>query len=212
MKECKNCHIKINTNYDYCPFCQDKLEGESFSYYPKYKKKKSPKIFKIIVYFSILAAIITGFIDFQMHSSLTWSIYCILGLLTNIIVIYYIFNSEKDIHNMLVGYTLLLILIAIIWYYKTQFKYITDYIIPILCILIMLYTCFISFFTKVKPLSFLSINILVVIEPILLILGHYTTNNILCYLSILIFIVILLRLYFFHHDELKEELIKIFRI
>ena len=212
MKECKSCHIKLNTNYEFCPFCQDKLEGKSFSYYPKYKKRKSPKIFKIIVFISILIALITGFIDYQIHSYLTWSMYILLALLSNIIITYYIFNSENDIHNSLVGYGLVLILIAIIWYYLTKLKYITDYIIPILCILIMLYTSFISFFTKVKPLSFLSVNMLVVIEPILLVLGHYTTNNLLCYLCILIFIIIILRLYFFHHDELKEELIKIFRI
>ena len=212
MKKCNNCQININTNYEYCPFCQDKLEGESFSYYPKYKKRTSPKVFKIIVYISILIAIITGFIDFQMHSCLTWSIYCILALISNIIINYYIFNSEKDIRNSLVGYGLVLILIAIIWYYITELKFITNYIIPILCISIMIYTSFVTFFTKAKPLTYLSINILVVIEPILLVLRHYTTNNILCYLSILIFVIIIIRLYFFHHDELKEELIKIFRI
>ena len=212
MKECNNCHIKLNTNYEYCPFCQDKLEGESFSYYPKYKKRKRSKTLKFIAFISILAAIITVFIDYQINSYLTWSIYCLLGLLSNYLIIYYIFNSQNDIHNSIVGYGLVLILIAIIWYYKTETKYITDIIIPILSILIMLYTSFISFFTKVKPFSFLSINMLVVIEPILLVLRHYTTNNLLCYLSILIFIIIMIRLYFFHHDELKEELIKIFRI
>lgn len=212
MKKCNNCQINLNTNYEYCPFCQDKLEGEAFSYFPKYKKKNSPKVFKIIVYISLLIAIITGFIDYQIHSYLTWSIYCILGLLSNIIITYYIINSEKDINNSLVGYGLVLILISIIWYYLTELHFITDYIIPILCISIMLYTSFVTFFTKVKPLTYLSVNMLVVIEPILLVLRHYTTNNILCYLSILTFIIIFIRLYFFHHDELKEELIKIFRI
>ena len=69
-----------------------------------------------------------------------------------------------------------------------------------------------SFFTKIKPLSYLSINILVILIPILLVLRHYTTNNILSYLAILIFIIIFIALYFFRHDELREELIKIFRI
>lgn len=212
MKECKSCHIKLNTNYEYCPFCQDKLEGKSFSYYPKFKKKRSSKVLRIIVFISLLVALITGFIDFQIHSHLTWSIYVLLALLSNIIITYYIINSENDLHNMFVGYGLVLILIAIIWYLLTKLSYITDYIIPILCILIMIYTSFISFFTKVKPLSFLSINMIVVLVPILLVLGHYTINNLLCYLCILLFIIIILRLYFFHHDELKEELIKIFRI
>lgn len=212
MKKCNNCHISLNTNYEYCPFCQDKLEGKSFSYYPKYKRRKSSKVFRIIVYISIIMAIITSFIDYQINSYLTWSLYCLLGLLSNIIITYYIFNSEKDIHKSLIGYGLVLILISIIWYYLTEFTYITNYVIPILCITIMLYTSFISFFTKVKPLTYLSVNMLVVIEPILLVLRRYTTNNILCYLSILTFIIIFIRLYFFHHDELKEELIKIFRI
>ena len=96
---------------------------------------------------------------------------------------------------------------------NTNFIYIiSNLIIPIICIFIMLYTCCLSFFTKIKPLSYLSINILVILIPILLVLRHYTTNNILSYLAILIFIIIFIALYFFRHDELREELIKIFRI
>ncbi len=212
MKRCNNCQIDLNTNYEYCPFCQDKLVGKSFSYYPKYKKKKSSIIFKIILFISLLTAIITGFIDYQIHSGLTWSIYCILGLISNIIITYYIFNSEKDISNSIIGYFLVLILISIIWYYKTNIKLITNIIIPILCLFIMLYTIIISFITKKKPLTYLSINILIVIEPILLILRHEITFNILCYIDILLFIIIIITLYFFNHDEFKEEIIKIFRI
>jgi len=212
MKKCNSCGININTNYDYCPFCQDKLVGESFSYYPKYKRKKMPSIFKIIVFISLIAGIITGFIDYNINATFTWSIYCFLGLLSNIIINFSIFHSEKDIHNSIIGYSLVLILIALIWYFKTKFNIISNLIIPIICIFIMLYTCCMSFFTKIKPLSYLSINILVILIPILLVLRHYTTNNILSYLAILIFIIIFIALYFFRHDELREELIKIFRI
>ena len=69
MKKCNSCGININTNYDYCPFCQDKLVGESFSYYPKHKRKKMPSIFKIIVFISLIAGIIIGFIDYNINTT-----------------------------------------------------------------------------------------------------------------------------------------------
>ena len=108
MKKCNSCGININTNYDYCPFCQDKLVGESFSYYPKHKRKKMPSIFKIIVFISLIAGIIIGFIDYNINATFTWSIYCFLGLLSNIIINFSIFHSEKDIHNSIIGYKTML--------------------------------------------------------------------------------------------------------
>ena len=63
MKKCNSCGININTNYDYCPFCQDKLVGESFSYYPKHKRKK---MLKLEMIFFILQKILKNYLDIKI--------------------------------------------------------------------------------------------------------------------------------------------------
>ena len=70
MKQCKKCHVKVRTDEDVCPLCQNKLVGSKieniFPYVPTIKKRFS-LFFKILLLVSIIISLICVAIDYALN-------------------------------------------------------------------------------------------------------------------------------------------------
>ena len=92
MKKCRSCNIEFNTNEKRCPLCQNELEGEpDEQLFPKnVRYETNSLILKIVLFASIVAFLVIGFLDILVIKNIKLMGYVSLGLLTNLVVIYFI--------------------------------------------------------------------------------------------------------------------------
>lgn len=77
MKYCSKCSINVGGRHQYCPLCQSELSGEDSEHYfpPAEALKKKSMIYKIQLFVSVSAVIITLFLDYLigLHGKIHWS-------------------------------------------------------------------------------------------------------------------------------------------
>jgi len=218
MKKCNSCNIEFNTNEKLCPLCQNFLIGETtdLNLAPNIRYKTNSIILKIILFISIVAFLICSFIELNISSRLSWSIYVILGLITNFIIIYLILKNFQNIYKVFLRYGFIIVLLLIMWYLYTKTTIITNYIIPIICLLEMFLNIIVGTLLRknyiVKYSNQIIMNIFLCLVPIVLVALKFTTNNILSYICSLCSVITIIGLLIFFYDDIKEELNKIFNI
>ncbi|MDY0139550.1 MAG: DUF6320 domain-containing protein [Candidatus Izemoplasmatales bacterium] len=81
MKHCDKCKITINTHNNYCPLCQQVLEGETDSKviekYPEYvslNREVYPLTKKILMFFTFVSIIILAIINLASYDGKLWSL------------------------------------------------------------------------------------------------------------------------------------------
>ena len=211
---CNNCGVEVNSRGKRCPLCNNPLEGKVKSYaFPDIKRKKNTFL-KVVLLISLIALLITGYIDFELNNKFTWSRIVLLALISNYITLYYITNSYKDVLLLLCRYGFVVIGIIFIWYYFIRLSFIPNIIIPALCLVELIFSDVVAFIMKRnhirKYLSVLLSNIFLSFVPMMLVIFNITTIDILAHISILLSIVNLIALILFDYNDLKEEIIMIF--
>jgi len=218
MKKCASCNIDFNINENFCPLCQNKLVGNKDSqvFPSNIRLKTNTLILKWLLFISVTISIIVTFIEVYTSQKIWYSLFVIGGLFTNYIVIYYILKFKQDILKLFGKYGLILIILSLIWYIGTKNTFITNFIIPILCILELLFNLITFIVLRrnyiVNYLNLSLLNLLLVVVPIMLIIFKCTTFDILSYICIISALVVLMGLVIFYFDEIKMELKKIFNI
>lgn len=218
MKKCNSCNIKFNIAEDKCPLCQNKLTGKNSQlFYPKnIRFNTNILILKIVLFSSFVIGIISGFIELNLTHSLFYTFYISLTLLTNLVFIYVILKNSSNILKMLEKYGVILIVLILIWYLVTKEKAIPNYIIPIIALLELIFNFVCAIILKSKYLirysGLILINLFLLILPVFLVLFGLTTNNLMSYICLTLAIIIIVGLTIFFHDEIKEELIKLFNL
>lgn len=218
MKKCNSCNIEFNTNEKLCPLCQNILIGETTDVIlaPNIRYKTNSLILKTILFISIVIFLICAFIEFNISKQFSWVNYVGLGLITNFLIIYLILKNSQNIYKVFVRYGFIIVLLLIMWYLYTKTTIITNYIIPIICLLELLFNVFIGIILRknylVKYSGQIIMNIFLCLVPIILVKLEFTTNNILSYICSLCSIITIIGLLIFFYDDIKEELSKIFNI
>ncbi|MBP5175229.1 MAG: hypothetical protein ILP07_04865 [Treponema sp.] len=218
MKKCRSCNIEFNTNEKRCPLCQNELEGEpDEQLFPKnVRYETNSLILKIVLFASIVAFLVIGFIDFLVVKNLKLMGYVSLGLLTNLVVIYFILKSYQNIYKILGRYGFLLIILLLIWYFYTKSPVITNYIIPSVCFFELAFNMIVGVILRrnymIKYSSQIMMSIFLLLIPIVLVALKMTTDNILSYICVLLSIISTIGLLIFFFDDVKEELGKIFNM
>ena len=140
MKKCKSCLINYNGNIKRCPLCQSELYGKpSKNVFPKIDNKETGIIFKVLIFISLTIGIICGFIEYMLIEKLKITSYILVGLLSNYIIIkFYILNCRKVLKMINIYFFVIFVLLAL-WYLVIPSLIITSYIIPILCITIIIF-------------------------------------------------------------------------
>ncbi len=218
MKKCRSCNIEFNTNEKRCPLCQNELEGEpDEQLFPKnVRYETNSLILKIVLFASIVAFLVIGFLDFLVIKNIKLMGYVSLGLLTNLVVIYFILKSYQNIYKILGRYGFLLIILLLIWYFYTKSPVITNYIIPSVCFFELAFNMIVGVILRrnymIKYSSQIMMSIFLLLIPIVLVALKMTTDNILSYICVLLSIISTIGLLIFFFDDVKEELGKIFNM
>ncbi len=218
MKKCRSCNIEFNTNEKRCPLCQNELEGEpDEQLFPKnVRYETNSLILKIVLFASIVAFLVIGFLDFLVIKNIKLMGYVSLGLLTNLVVIYFILKSYQNIYKILGRYGFLLIILLLIWYFYTKSPVITNYIIPSVCFFELAFNLIVGIILRrnymIKYSSQIMMSIFLLLIPIVLVALKMTTDNILSYICVLLSIISTIGLLIFFFDDVKEELGKIFNM
>lgn len=218
MKKCNSCNIEFNTSEKICPLCQNKLIGkEEYLVFPEnIRFNTSNLIFKIVLFSSFVIAIISGFIELNIHPSLNYTFYISFSLFTNLCIVYFILKNASNILKMLEKYGVTLIVLTLIWYFVTREKVIPNYIIPTIALfeLIFNFICGIilkrTYLTRYSGLILL--NLFLLFLPIFLVLFGLTTNSLMSYICLVCGLITIVGLAIFYHDEIKEELTKLFNL
>ena len=218
MKKCRSCNIEFNTNEKRCPLCQNELEGvPDEQLFPKnVRYETNSLILKIVLFASIVAFLVIGFLDILVIKNIKLMGYVSLGLLTNLVVIYFILKSYQNIYKILGRYGFLLIILLLIWYFYTKSPVITNYIIPSVCFFELAFNMIVGVILRrnymIKYSSQIMVSIFLLFLPIVLVALKMTTDNILSYICVLLSIISTIGLLIFFFDDVKEELGKIFNM
>ena len=218
MKKCNSCNINFNTTKKFCPLCQNKLYGkDSISIYPENIRRNTYSlILKIVIFISLIASIISSFIELYIFKKINYNIYVYLGLITNYMIIYFILKNSKNIFKMFFKYGVLLIFLTILWYYFTKVKFIVNYIIPSIGLIELIFSLIVSLIIRknyfIKYSNLIFINICILLIPIILVLFKITTNNLMSYICFISALITIIGLIIFCYDDIKEEILKIFNV
>lgn len=215
MKKCNSCNIKFNTTEKVCPLCQNKLVGSAEGVFPiNYKYKGNVMLNKVMLFLSLTIFIICTFVDYQLNQEFTWSIVVGLALITNFIITNAIIRSYKDTIGMLGKYGVVLMIIFFIWYFYTKEPVITNYLIPLLCLIeqglsivigaIMRNTYIFRYF------KIILINVVLSLIPVLLVSFDLVTKPLLAYICAMVSAITLIGIVIFYYEDLKDELSRIF--
>ena len=217
MKRCSKCKISYNGNLKRCPLCQAELSGKnSVGVFPKIKTKKENLLNKILLFTSIAVAITFSFVEYNIHKQLTISKYVSLSLFTCYILVIYIIKKYKNILKIMNKYFIIILILTFLWFFITKSLIITSYIIPILCIIILIYNSITMLVLKdsyiIKFLKIILIDSLIGLIPWILTLLSLITHNILSNICLLLDILILIGLLIFCKENVIEEFKKLFNI
>ena len=212
--KCNNCGVTVNSPSKYCPICSNKLKHKGTNtIYPKIKRKSNMYL-KVLLFISLLITLVVGYIDYEINKKITFSAYVGLALLSNYITIVYIFRSYKDIFKLFGRYGLILNIILFIWYMYTKQIFITNYIIPGLCIIELLFNDIFLFIFKRKHirkyLGVLISNVVVAFVPLILIALKMIDFNYVAHAAMILSIINIFILVIFDCSDLKEEVIMFF--
>jgi len=218
MKICQSCNIEFNTNEKMCPLCQNFLEGETkeLAFAQNIRYKTNSLILKLLLFISVVIFLICAFIEISISGIIDWSIYVILGLATNYIIVYFILKNYQNTFKMFAKYGLIIVLLLIMWYLYTKTTIITNYIIPIVCLLELIFNLVIGLILRrnyiLKYTNQLILNTILCLVPIVLVNLQFTTNNVLSYICSLCSIITIIGMLIFFYDDIKEEITKLFNI
>ncbi len=218
MKKCNKCKIYFNTRESRCPLCQNDLKGvDCEDIFPEnINLKANTLILKSLLFLSLSTIIISVFIELYLTNTLHYTLFIFGGLLANFMFIYFILKNKQDVLALFGRCGVVLIIILLFWYFITSNKVITNYIVPSICFLEILFN-FISFIVLkkyyiVNYLRLILLNILLLVIPIVLILLKWTTYYLLSLICLLFTLIILLWLIIFYTSDIKDELNKIFNL
>ena len=215
MRKCNKCKIDYNGNLNYCPLCQNTLKGtKSESVFPKLKEARKPLLYKLLLFISFAIGVLFSFFEYMITSNLKISKCVWLGLITNYILLKFIFKNYKDILKMMNKYFWVILFILIIWFLIIRSLFITTYLIPILCLIMFIFNSITMIVLKdnylIKFGKTIVLDCIIGFIPLLLVYLNLSTFKLLSYCCAVIDFLMLTGLIIFCKDNIIEELKKIF--
>lgn len=213
MKKCGKCKLSYTGNMKRCPLCQGLLTGKmEASPFPNISNKKNTLLYKILLFTTISIGIIFTFIEYLMHKQLVISKYAILGLFTIYILVIYIIKKYRKVLKMMNKYFIIVLLLTFLWFLITKSLIITTYVIPILCIIILVFNSITMVVLKNsyinKFLGIILLDCLIGFIPGILKILKLTTVTILSDVCLLVDVLILIGLIIFCYDKVLDEITK----
>ena len=211
MRICKKCNLKIKTDSDICPLCQNKLIGKKeenvFPLIPNIYKKYFT-FFKILLFISFIISLLCITVDLTINKY-HFSLFVILGFICLFIILKTAFNNKESIFKSILSQLIILSCLSILWDYFTGFhRWSITYVIPILCIICSINLAILSIVLKdylEQEIFYFICTILIGIIPLLFIVIDIP-NKIPSVISVLFNLICFITLLIFKFKDVKEEL------
>lgn len=211
MRICKKCNLKIKTDSDICPLCQNKLIGKKeenvFPIIPNIYKKYFT-FFKILLFISFVTSLLCIAVDLMINKY-HFSLFVILGFVCLFIILKTAFNNKESIFKSILSQLIILSCLSILWDYSTGFHHWSfTYVIPILCIICSINLAILSIMLKdhlEQEIFYFICTILIGIIPLLFIVIDIS-NKIPSVISVLFNLICFITLLIFKFKDVKEEL------
>ena len=211
MRICKKCNLRIKTDSDICPLCQNKLIGKKeenvFPLIPNIYKKYFT-FFKILLFISFIISLLCITVDLMINKY-HFSLFVILGFICLFIILKTAFNNKESIFKSILSQLIILSCLSILWDYFTGFHHWSiTYVIPILCIICSINLAILSIVLKdylEQEIFYFICTILIGIIPLLFIVIDIP-NKIPSVISVLFNLICFITLLIFKFKDVKEEL------
>lgn len=194
MKFCDKCGVTVEGNRQACPLCQAELrvlDGRSEETFPVIPTvyKKHNLFFRILIFISVAACVISVLINVMVPTSVWWSLFVLAGIGCMWVTLAIVVNKRRNIPKCMLYHAVLLSAFGVLWDVFTGWRgWSLDYVVPIACItamIVMSITCrvlklhleeyviylIIAAFFGIVPIVFLLVGCLNVILPSLLCVG-----------------------------------------
>lgn len=152
---CKYCNVNVNTDFDVCPLCKNKLEGTPLAepVFPPRKPRKlraSATFSSIYIFITLSIVAICAAINILSDSKYAWSIMVFVALMYVYFLIKYsiMYKGTGGSKIFIQTTTLWLLGVAIQYIFKTP-EWIWSYGLPIIVLIsFAIYIIFVSIFNK----------------------------------------------------------------
>lgn len=212
MKQCKKCHVKVRTDEDVCPLCQNKLVGSSmenvFPYVPTIKKRFS-LFFKILLLVSIVISLICVAIDYALNKY-HFSLLVVFGFVCLFIILKTTMTKRDSIYKTILWQLVIFAILIISWDYFTGWhSWSLTYAVPILCIVgsvsIAILSIVLHDYLDEELFYFICIALIGII-PLIFVFTNIITNKIPSVICAFLNIFCFIGLVIFKSREILEEL------
>ena len=212
MKQCKKCHVKVKTDENICPLCQNKLVGKDeknvFPYIPTIKKRFSI-FFKVLLLVSIVVSLICIAIDYVLNKY-HFSILVIFGFVCLFIILKTTLTKRDSIYKTILWQLVILAILLICWDYFTGWhSWSLTYAIPILSIVgsvsIAILSIVLHDYLDEELFYFICIALIGII-PLIFVFTDIITNKLPSIICAFLNIICFLGLLIFKYKEVLEEL------
>jgi hypothetical protein len=164
---------------------QEAEESEIFPYIPTLYKQHY-MFFKILTFLSVVLVVIVVTLNVLFHKQGWWSIFVVAGVICLWAVMFITFRKRKNVPKNILYQVVIISIISVLWDYFTGWRgWSVDFVIPIVCLSVMLAMVFISKIMNsdaqdfmiytvigglfgIAPIVFLLLGILNVIVPSLI--------------------------------------------
>lgn len=214
MKKCYKCDVTINSSINKCPLCNSNIEDDNIdsSVFPRIPSMytKSIIFLRLLLFCSILGAIICMVINYFVSNKISWSLFVIAGIASFWVT--FMTGIEKRHHFMKLLFSeIMIVLVAsVLWDYFTGWHlWSITYVVPFISIAYVTTLFFLRIFMKnifKDYVIYIYINFLVGMVPLYFIFRDILTNEWPSIVCVLFSICSILALAIFNHRQMKNEL------
>ena len=217
MKYCRHCKVHIRDQAEKCVLCENMLEEDSgqanediYPVIPPFYE--SHLAYKIMIFISIVALVISFAINMIFPSRINWPILFMFAVISIWIGVIIIVQKRYHIAKKIVWQTIVISILAVFWDHKIGWRgWSLDYIIPIACVsamIIMYVTAKIMNLSISDYITYVLLAAIFGIIPVIFLIFDLVDVTFPSIISIGSSIIMLAAILIFQGKEIKSEISK----
>ena len=213
MKYCEKCKVSVRGNAERCPLCNAVLTGDpepgGFPHLLDHHRQRKLWL-SILALASVVGCVICALINFLLRDSGVWCLFVVSGVICIWLTLGLVIYKRRNIPKTLVCEVFLVSLLAVLWDVGTGWHgWSIDYVIPIVCMGVMVTLCVFARLFRVPSGSFIVyilVDALLGILQLVLLSLNLIRVPLPSLLSIGLCIVTIAALFIFRGQNAREEL------
>lgn len=137
MQICDKCHVTIRGDWDVCPLCGSRIQGEKEpSVFPDVSSSvgKYRMLLRWTVFISVAAGILSIAFNSIFRAGGIWSLFVLAGLASVWVSLFMAMKKLQNMQKNIVWQTVVLSILAVLWDVATGWhNWSLDFVLPILC-------------------------------------------------------------------------------